>query len=150
MDSISAKQLIFYDKNWNSDRLSNNGSHLMTIYGKISCGKLKFIDGNIEGYMEIPNSLIGDGDYFVLKSKGDSMINSGIKDGDLLIIKLQSYAENGQIAVVEMDNKVTLKRFYRLEQDKKYRLHPENEKYDDIFLDECNILGVAVKIIKDL
>lgn len=94
--------------------------------------------------------MIGDSEYFVLKAKGDSMIKSGIKEGDLLIIRLQSYAENGQIAVVEIDNSVTLKRFYKLEDEKKYRLHPENDKYSDIILDKCNILGVAVKIIKDI
>ena len=88
--------------------------------------------------------------YFVLKSDGDSMINAGINKDDLLVIKMQSYAENGDIAVVELDNDVTLKRFYKLEDKHLYKLHPENDKYDDIYLEKCNVLGVAVKIIKDI
>ena len=150
MDIINKKNLVFYDKDWNSSNLTNERNLLLTIYGKVSCGKLKFIDDNVEGFVEIPSSFLGEDKYFVLKSDGDSMINAGIKKGDLLVIKMQSYAENGDIAVVELDNKVTLKRFYKLEDKHQYKLHPENEKYDDIYLEKCNILGVAVKIIKDI
>ena len=150
MDIINKKNLVFYDKDWNSSNLSNERNLLLTIYGKVSCGKLKFIDDNVEGFVEIPSSFLGEDKYFVLKSDGDSMINAGIKKGDLLVIKMQSHAENGDIAVVELDNKVTLKRFYKLEDKHQYKLHPENEKYDDIYLEKCNILGVAVKIIKDI
>jgi len=150
MDIINRKDLVFYEKDWNSSNLSNKRNLLLTIYGKVSCGKLKFIDDNVEGYVEIPSSILGEDKYFVLKSDGDSMINAGIKKGDLLVIKIQSHAENGDIAVVELDNKVTLKRFYKLEDKHQYKLHPENEKYDDIYLEKCNILGIAVKIIKDI
>ena len=150
MDIINRKDLVFYEKDWNSSNLSNKRNLLLTIYGKVSCGKLKFIDDNVEGFVEIPSSFLGEDKYFVLKSDGDSMINAGIKKGDLLVIKMQSHAENGDIAVVELDNKVTLKRFYKLEDKHQYKLHPENDKYEDIYLEKCNILGVAVKIIKDI
>lgn len=150
MDIVNRKDLVFYEKDWNSSDLSDKRNILLTIYGKVSCGKLKFIDDNVEGYVEIPSSILGDDKYFVLKCDGDSMINVGIKKGDLLVIKMQSHAENGDIAVVELDNKVTLKRFYKLEDKQLYKLHPENDKYDDIYLEKCNILGVAVKIIKDI
>ena len=105
--------------------LSNERNLLLTIYGKVSCGKLKFIDDNVEGFVEIPSSFLGEDKYFVLKSDGDSMINAGIKKGDLLVIKMESHAKNGDIAVVELDNKVTLKRFYKLEDKHQYKLHPE-------------------------
>ena len=150
MDIINRKDLVFYEKDWNSSNLSNKRNLLLTIYGKVSCGKLKFIDDNVEGFVEIPSSFLGEDKYFVLKSDGDSMINAGIKKGDLLVIKMQSHAENGDIAVVELDNKVTLKRFYKLEDKHQYKLHPENDKYEDIYLEKCNILGIAVKIIKDI
>lgn len=150
MDIINKKNLVFYEKDWNSSNLSNKRNMLFTIYGKVSCGKLKFIDDNVEGYVEIPSSILGKDKYFVLKSDGDSMINAGIKKGDLLVIKMQSHAENGDIAVVELNNKVTLKRFYKLEDKPQYKLHPENEEYEDIYLEQCNILGVAIKIIKDI
>lgn len=150
MDIINRKDLVFYEKDWNSSNLSNRRNLLLTIYGKVSCGKLKFIDDNVEGFVEIPSSFLGEDKYFVLKSDGDSMINAGIKKGDLLVIKMQSHAENGDIAVVELDNKVTLKRFYKLEDKHQYKLHPENDKYEDIYLEKCNILGIAIKIIKDI
>ena len=150
MDIINRKDLVFYEKDWNSSNLSNKRILLLTIYGKVSCGKLKFIDDNVEGFVEIPSSFLGEDKYVVLKSDGDSMSNAGIKKGDLLVIKMQSHAENGDIAVVELDNKVTLKRFYKLEDKHQYKLHPENDKYEDIYLEKCNILGVAVKIIKDI
>ena len=150
MNKINRENLVFHEKDWNSSSLSNKINLLLTIYGKVSCGKLKFIDDNVEGYVEIPSSILGEDKYFVLKSDGDSMINAGINKDDLLVIKMQSYAENGDIAVVELDNDVTLKRFYKLEDKHLYKLHPENDKYDDIYLEKCNVLGVAVKIIKDI
>lgn len=78
------------------------------------------------------------------------MIDAGIKTGDLIIIKQQNYAEDGQIVVARLGENVTLKKYYKLETNKQVVLHPENEKYDDIVIKDCDIVGVAVKIIKDL
>ena len=78
------------------------------------------------------------------------MIDAGIDDGDLVVIKQQSSAEDGQIVVALMDDEATLKRFYRDEKNKRIRLHPENESMGDIFVDDCMIQGIAVKVIKDL
>lgn len=123
---------------------------LLTVFGYIPCGSPNFIDDNIEGYLEIPKSMLGQGDFFVLRAKGDSMIDAGIKTGDLIIIKKQPTAEDGQIVVARLGNNVTLKKYYKLKTDKQIMLHPENEKYDDIVIKDCDIMGVAVKIIKDL
>ena len=78
------------------------------------------------------------------------MIDAGIKTGDLIIIKQQNYAEDGQIVVARLGENVTLKKYYKLETNKQVVLHHENEKYDDIVIKDCDIVGVAVKIIKDL
>lgn len=122
----------------------------LTVYGYVPCGTPNFIDDNVEGYLEIPKSMLGQGDFFVLRAKGDSMIDAGIKTGDLIIIKQQNYAEDGQIVVARLGENVTLKKYYKLETNKQVVLHPENEKYDDIVIKDCDIVGVAVKIIKDL
>ena len=122
----------------------------MPIYGNVSCGRPKFIDDYLEGYLEIPQSMIGKGEFFALRAKGDSMINAGINDGDLLVIKKQEYAEDGQIVVALIDDNVTLKRYYSLKSEKKIILRPENEKYDDIVIETCIIMGIAVKILKDI
>ena len=70
------------------------------------------MDDNIEGYVEIPNGLIGTGAYFVLQADGDSMVGAGINDSDLVIIRKQDYADDGDIVVAFVDSKVTLKRYY--------------------------------------
>ena len=149
MDYIDIKNIVRHDATWHQNKLIHN-KIIIPIYGDISCGQLKSIDNNIEGYIEIPRYMIGDGNYFVLHTSGDSMINADIHDGDLIIIKRQSTADNGNIVAVMIDNEVTLKRFFRLDNIRKYKLHPENSNYDDIIVDNCDILGVAVKILKNL
>ncbi len=123
---------------------------LLTVFGHVPCGSPNFIDDNIEGFLEIPKSMLVQGDFFVLRAKGDCMVDAGIKTGDLIIIKRQSTAEDGQIVVARLGNDVTLKKYYKLETDKRIMLHPENEKYQDIVIRDCDIMGVAVKIITDL
>jgi len=120
------------------------------VLGSVSCGVPRFAEENIEEYVSLPEALFGRGEFFILKAKGDSMIDAGIDDGDLVVIKQQSSAEDGQIVVALMDDEATLKRFYRDEKNKRIRLHPENESMGDIFVDDCMIQGIAVKVIKDL
>lgn len=136
-----------YDKDF---EFTGAEGRLMPIYGGIPCGELGYLDDNIEGYVEIPNGLIGTGAYFVLQADGDSMVGAGINDSDLVIIRKQDYADDGDIVVAFVDSKVTLKRYYKLRDIKAYRLHAENEAYEDKIVKDCQVLGVAVKILKDL
>ena len=118
------------------------------VLGAVSCGIPKFAEENIEQYVRLPASVFGAGELFMLRANGDSMIEAGIHDGDLVLIRRQSFAEPGQIAVVLIDDEATLKRVYP-EKDR-IRLHPENRRMEDIYVDHCIIQGVAVKVIKDL
>ena len=136
-----------YDKDF---EFTGAEGKLMPIYGDVPCGELGYLDDDIEGYVEIPENLIGTGSYFVLQADGDSMIGAGINDSDLVIIRKQNYADDGDIVVAFVDSKVTLKRYYKLRDIKAYRLHAENEAYKDKIVKECKVLGVAVKILKDL
>ncbi len=120
------------------------------LYGKISCGKFGFMDSEIEGYFEIPKSMIGSGEYFALRASGDSMIGAGIDNGDIVIVEKHPSPDNGKIAVIQFEDGVLLKRFFRLEKERKYLLRAENPAYDDIVLDECDVIGIAVKVLKDL
>lgn len=120
------------------------------ILGSISCGVPNFAEENIEEYVSLPESMFGKGEFFILKAKGESMIEVGIEEGDLVVIKAQNYAEEGQIVVALVEDEATLKRFYKDKKTNRVRLHPENSKMEDIIVDNCIIQGVAVKVIKDL
>ena len=120
------------------------------IVGSIPCGSPNYEEENIEEYVSLPTAIFGSGEFYILRASGDSMINAGIEDEDLVVIRKQNTANEGDIVVALVDNQNTLKRFYRDKKSKKIILRPENEKYQDIIVDECFIQGVACKVIKSL
>ena len=141
--------------NYNGTRgvSSTKGSDSMKtipIVGTVACGTPILAEENIEGYVRLPVSLIGKGEFFILRAHGDSMIEVGIDDGDLVIIRQQNTAETGQIIVALIDDEATLKRYYPEPKNRRIRLHPENSEYDDIYVDYCQVQGIAVKVLKDL
>lgn len=120
------------------------------VLGTIACGIPKFAEENIEEYVRLPVALFGKGNFFILRAYGDSMIEAGIDNGDLVLIRQQNYADEGQIVAALMEDEATLKRFYPEPKKHRIRLHPENSRMDDIYVDNCEIQGVAVKVLKDL
>ncbi len=122
----------------------------LPVVGSISCGTPLLAEENIENYITVSSSFLGNGKYFVLKANGDSMINAGINNGDYVIVKQQESAEQGQIVVALIEDEATLKRYYLDDKKKKIRLHPENDNMQDMYFDKISIQGVAVKVIKDL
>jgi repressor LexA len=120
------------------------------ILGVVSCGIPKYAEENIEEYVRLPITLFGKGNYFILRANGDSMIETGINDGDLVLIRHQDYADPSQIIVALVEDEATLKRYYPEPQNHRIRLHPENSAMNDIFVKDCIIQGVAVKVLKDL
>lgn len=150
VERIFSADVAFHDILWLPQRTPNSDKSILVVYGDISCGGFKLIDNYVEGYLEIPNYLLGNAEYFVLKADGESMIEAGIDDGDLLIVQRKSSPDNGEIAVVLHDERVVLKRFYRLATEEKYLLQPENAEYSPIIVDDCEVLGVAIKVIKNI
>ena len=126
------------------------------VVGLVACGKPKLAVEDIQTYMPVNKDLLGMGEYIALVASGDSMINAGIDDGDIVIVRKQPTAEEGQIVVAMVQNdyedeySATLKRFYRTKSRNVFRLHPENSKMEDMFINNIEIVGVAVKVIKDL
>ena len=120
------------------------------ILGAVACGVPKYAEENIEEYVRLPVALFGRGSFYLLRANGDSMIEAGIDDGDLVLIRQQSTAEEGQIVVALMEDEATLKRFYPEPENGIIRLHPENHTMEDIIVENCIIQGVAVKVLKDL
>ena len=119
------------------------------MIGAIPCGQMMLEKENIETYVNLPIDIFGRGELYILRTYGDSMTGAGIDSGDLVVIRKQEYAHNGDIVVAYVEGEGnTLKTFY---DDRKYRrviLHPENEKYKDIIVKDCKIQGVVMEIIK--
>lgn len=150
---MDERGLISYDgkriSNARIEKLSSNSGVIRAaVVGSIGCGIPNLAEENIEEYVSLPRSMFGNGEFFILRANGESMIDAGIETGDLVVIRKQSCAEDGQIVVALVEDETTLKRLYR--ENGKVRLHPENRDMDDIIVDDCIIQGVAVKVIKDL
>jgi len=125
----------------------NVGTVPVGVIGSIACGTPTYAEENITEYINLPASAVKNGNYYILVADGDSMQNAGISNGDYVLIRQQNTAEEGQIIVALLDNEATLKRFYKDEKNKRFRLHPENETYTDIYVDELLIQGVAVSVV---
>lgn len=119
--------------------------------GYIPCGPLAEEYECIDGYVRLPASFVGNAKKcFLLTASGNSMIDVGINDGDLVLVRQQEEANYNAIVVALVENEVTLKR-YRPDRGRGVIiLHPENKRMKDIVVDECKIQGVAIKVIKDL
>lgn len=120
------------------------------IVGAVPCGSPQIAEENIEEYVTLPVAIFGKGDFFILRASGNSMIEAGIDDGDLVVIRKQVTARDGDIIVALVENQNTLKRLYHDTENKKIILHPENKMMQDIVVDECCIQGVACHVIKAL
>ena len=146
IDYVGQRNIITQRK-----RMTSTGSNKVPLLGAVSCGIPKFAEGNIEEYVQLPTALFGKGDFFLLRASGDSMIEAGIDNGDLVLVKHQDHAEPGQIVVALIgDDEATLKRFYPEPQNGIIRLHPENPALDDIIVENCSIQGIAVHVMKSL
>ncbi len=120
------------------------------ILGRIACGEPEFAEENFEEYVPLPVALFGKGDFFILHAKGYSMIEAGIEPDDLVVVRKQNTADEGNIVVALVDNDTTLKRFYLDEERGCVRLHPENSEMKDIYTRKCYIQGIAQYVIKAL
>ena len=119
---------------------------MIPLVGSVACGAPNIGVQDIEETYAFPANLFGEGDLFMLRTYGDSMIDIGIKKDDLIVVKKQNYAADGEIVVALVDGETTLKRFYR--KGNKIILHPENKTMKDIITESCDIQGVLVSCIK--
>ena len=127
-----------------------NSCVLTPIVGEISCGLPILADENVSDYVPLPKQIVGNGSFFILKAKGNSMLDAGINEGDYVVVRIQNTASKGDIVVALIDDEATLKSFYPTTDPHLFRLHPENTSYDDIIVKDLQIQGVAVNVIKKL
>jgi len=116
------------------------------IVGTVAAGQPILAEQNIEGYFPIPTEMVPAGESFVLKVKGDSMINAGIFNGDQIFVQACNTAKNGDTVVALVDDSATVKTFYK-ERDH-IRLQPENDDMDPIIVDDCQILGKVFGVFR--
>ena len=116
------------------------------VVGKITAGMPILAVENVTDTFPIPIDFVGNSDCFMLTVRGESMIEAGILDGDYILVRKQSNANNGEIVVALIDDSATIKRFYK-EKDH-IRLQPENDSMDPIIVDNCSIFGKLVGIYR--
>lgn len=117
------------------------------LVGQVACGEPIEAIENIEGSFVLPAELYGREALMLLKAEGESMKNVGIDDGDYIVIRKQDTAEYGDMVLAIIGTGGTVKTFYP-QKNGKIVLHPENEQYDDIVVDDCLIQGIVVGCMK--
>ena len=127
-------------------RLDAGKNKITPLVGDIACGQPSFAEENIEASYALPEAIFGKGELFMLHTHGDSMIDAGIREGDLIVVRKQNTADDGQIVVALVDGEATLKRLFH--RNGKIVLHPENRQMQDIVMENCEIQGVLVSCIK--
>ena len=116
------------------------------IVGTVTAGQPILAVENIESYFPIPMDYMPNQETFMLKVKGESMINAGIFDGDTILVQKQSHAKNGDFVVALIEDSVTVKTFYK--ENDYYRLQPENDYMDPIIVPEGEILGKVIGLFR--
>src|ERR1051325_6325581 len=127
--------------------------HRLPLVGEIAAGGPLLADQNVEEYVAVPEPLAGGGEEFLLRVKGDSMINAGILEGDLVVVRRAQTAEDGDIVVAlagsdETVDEATVKRFFR--DGRRVRLQPENDELEPIYADHAQILGKVTGVFRSL
>ena len=148
LEKLSSKGLI--TKNGDKKRAisinNRKNAFEVPLIGTVTAGTPILAVENLEDYYPLPQEFNTGETLFMLKVKGDSMINAGIFDGDKIVVKKQETASNGDIVVALIDDSATVKRFYK--ENGKIVLHPENDLLEDIVVDSALILGVVVGLTR--
>lgn len=125
---------------------TKSGSIAVPILGRVTAGAPILAVENIEGYVSLPEAMLGSGTHYVLSVKGESMIEAGILDGDYVVVRKQPEAYNGDIIVAMIDDEATVKRYYR--ENGGFRLQPENRTMKPIIVPEVTVLGKVISLYR--
>ncbi len=127
-----------------------DGSHArgrsVPLVGRVTAGMPILAIENIEDYITLPQSVLGRDDIFCLRVQGESMIDAGILDGDIVVLRQQDSAENGEIVVAMVEDEATLKRIFY--EDGRVRLQPENRTMAPIYVDSAVVLGKLIALFR--
>lgn len=118
----------------------------LPVVGRVAAGEPILAQENIESYFPVPAEFVPRGESFILKVKGDSMINVGIFSGDQIFVQKCDTAHNGDTVVALVDDSATVKTFYK--ENGHIRLQPENDTMDPIIVDDCQIVGKVFGVFR--
>ena len=142
-DPTKPRAIEIVDDNFNFSRREFVN---VPIIGNVAAGQPLLAVENIDNYFPIPTEYMPNAESFMLKVKGESMINAGIFDGDIIIVEKQNTARNGEIIVALVDDSATVKTFYK--EAGHIRLQPENDTMDPIIVPDCTILGKVFGVFR--
>ena len=127
--------------------LPDDRSIRVPLVGTVTAGQPILAVEEIEGYIPFRSRSLHSKDLFALRVRGESMIDAGILDGDIVIIRRTPAAENGDIVVALVEDEATVKRFYK--EAGHYRLQPENDTMEPIIVDSVSILGRVISLVRE-
>ena len=130
------------------DTASQSEVAQIPLIGKVAAGEPILAVENIEGYFPMPVDRLPNAETFLLKVQGESMVNAGILDGDLVLVEQQATAENGEKIVALVNDSATVKTFYK--EDGYFRLQPENDEMDPILVNDLQIVGKVIGVLRFL
>ena len=142
-DPAKPRAIEIVDDNFN---LTRREIVNVPIVGTVTAGQPILAVENIESYFPIPMDYMPNQETFMLKVKGESMINAGIFDGDTILVQKQQTAKNGDFVVALIEDSVTVKTFYK--ENGYYRLQPENDYMEPIIVPEVDILGKVIGLFR--
>lgn len=148
INSLAERGIINKTGNKNRAVSLKQNSVSVPLVGTVAAGQPIFASENYEDYFSLPGNFFSGDDLFMLTVQGDSMIKIGMLDGDKIVVKKQSTAENGEIVVALVDDSATVKRFFM--RSGKYILHPENDDMNDFVFDEVKILGKVIGLLRNI
>ncbi|MBQ2902134.1 MAG: transcriptional repressor LexA [Agathobacter sp.] len=142
-DPTKPRAIEIIDDNFNLTRREMTN---VPMVGRVAAGEPILAVENIESYFPIPTEYMPNAESFMLKVKGESMINAGIFDGDQILAEKCSTARNGDMVVALVDDSATVKTFYK--EGDHIRLQPENDTMDPIIVDNCEIMGKVFGVFR--
>ncbi|MCM1365159.1 MAG: transcriptional repressor LexA [Faecalibacterium sp.] len=124
----------------------NENVHQVPLLGVVTAGLPILAVEQIESYIPYQGHISKDKPVFALRVRGESMINAGILDGDIIFAEKTPYAENGQMVVAMIEDEATVKTFYK--ENGHFRLQPQNDSFEPIIVDEVSIIGKVVAVMR--
>ena len=116
------------------------------VVGRVAAGMPILAEENTEELMTLPSDFVGDGEHFILRVRGDSMIQAGIFNDDYIVVRSQPSANNGEIVVALVEDEATVKRFFK--ENGHFRLQPENDAMEPIIVPSVTIMGKVVSLLR--